>query len=276
MAQRRFELDAVGLEALEGGEGGAPLLLIHGFTGAKEDFADEVEPLAALGYHVVVPDLRGHGQSSAPAEESAYGLQIFADDMFALADTLGWPRFDVLGHSMGGMVAQLMVLQTPERIDRLVLMDTHHGVVEDLDVDLVKLGIELARTQGLEVIQQLLKMGRDPLANPAYERVKLERPGHEAYSDAKMLACSPAMYAAMLGELITAVDRLAELGSIRSPTLVQVGELDAGFRTPSKEIADAIEGARLDVLANGGHSPQFEATALWRESLHGFLGARGE
>src|SRR5207344_1901239 len=69
METTSFTLDGITLSALTGGDGGAPLLLVHGFTGCKEDFVDEVLPLADLGYHAVAPDLRGHGDSDHPAAE---------------------------------------------------------------------------------------------------------------------------------------------------------------------------------------------------------------
>ncbi|MEZ5320985.1 MAG: alpha/beta hydrolase [Microthrixaceae bacterium] len=128
------------LAVLEERGGERPLLLVHGFTGSKEDFADELQLLAELGFHVVAPDLRGHGDSAAPQEEAEYGLDRFADDLFGLCDGLGWSHLDLLGHSMGGMIAQVMALRRPDRIDRLVLMDTHHGVMEDLDRELIELG----------------------------------------------------------------------------------------------------------------------------------------
>lgn len=269
---RSIETSSARLSVLESGVGGEPLLLVHGFTGCKEDFADEMEPLAELGYHVVAPDLRGHGDSDSPADEGEYALEIFAADMIALADALGWERFDLLGHSMGGMIAQLLVLEHPERISRLVLMDTHHGRLGNLDLDLIEIGIELARTQGLEVIQQILQMGADPLANPAYQRVCAERPGYQEFAESKMLRSSPAMYAAMLGQIAHAVDRLDAMSGVQVPTLVQIGELDEPFFDASHRLADRIPNAVLVVHPDAGHCPQFEATAHWRDSLHGFLG----
>lgn len=260
------------LSVISAGEGGAPLLLVHGFTGCKEDFADEVDHLAALGYHAVSPDLRGHGDSHHPGDEADYSLQHFADELFALVDALGWEQFDLLGHSMGGMIVQVMALQRPERIHRLILMDTHHGVIPGIDLDLVDLGVQLARTEGLEVIQQILQAGSDPLQNEAYERVCRERPGYREFAEGKMLRSSPVMYAAMLGQMARADDRLEDLRSLPHETLVIVGEHDAPFLDGSEAMAAAIATAEHYVLAEGGHSPQFEATDAWRKVVHGFLG----
>lgn len=263
----------VRLSILEAGEGGIPLLLVHGFTGAKEDFRDEVDRLAEVGYWVVAPDHRGHGASSQPEDEDAYALSAYVDDMWALAGQLGWDRLHLLGHSMGGMIAQLMVLGHPDRIDRLVLMDTHHGPVDDIDRDVVQLGIELARTEGLKVIQDVLKLAAKPEEQAAYLRTCAERPGYAEWSDSKMLACSPAMYAAMLGQLLDVEDRLEHLAALEVPTLVIVGEWDRSFTEPSRRMAATIPGAQLVVLPEAGHSPQFEATEAWRDAIDAFLSA---
>ena len=78
MRVRRVEAGGVGLEVAEAGAGGRPLLLVHGFTGAKEDFTEYLDPLADLGWHAVVADLRGHGASEHPPGEDAYDLELFA------------------------------------------------------------------------------------------------------------------------------------------------------------------------------------------------------
>src|SRR5256885_8701454 len=102
----------IDLEVAQAGEGGRPFLLLHGFTGAKEDFTDWLDPLAQRGWYGVAPDLRGHGGSAQPEKETDYSFAIYADDVAKLVDALDWDRFVVLGHSMGGMIAQLVALST--------------------------------------------------------------------------------------------------------------------------------------------------------------------
>src|SRR5438105_8162906 len=114
MITRRIEAGGLSFELLEAGAGQTDrLLLVHGFTGAKEDFVDHIDALAARGWHVVAPDHRGHGASDKPTGEDSYSFSIMADDMMALTDALGWDSFVLLGHSMGGMVAQVMVTTRP-------------------------------------------------------------------------------------------------------------------------------------------------------------------
>ena len=74
VTERQVKAGDVRLSIAEAGAGQRPLLMVHGFTGAKEDFTPWLDQLADLGWHAVAPDLRGHGASSKPAEESAYSF----------------------------------------------------------------------------------------------------------------------------------------------------------------------------------------------------------
>jgi pimeloyl-ACP methyl ester carboxylesterase len=87
--------------AVEVAGDGPGLLLVHGFGGAKEDFADHVAALAAT-HTVVVFDHRGHGASDKPADLAAYSLDRLRADTLAVADAVGLDGFRLLGHSMGG------------------------------------------------------------------------------------------------------------------------------------------------------------------------------
>src|SRR5262245_19569861 len=161
---------AVRLEVLEAGEGGRPLLLTHGFTGAKEDFGDWIDRFADEGWWVVAPDLRGHGGSDQPETEDLYSLATYAADLLALADQLGWNRFSLVGHSMGGMIAQEVAVEAPERLERLILMDTCHGPVEGLDQDTVDIAVDVLRTQGMGALLDLIAMLPKPERAPSDAR----------------------------------------------------------------------------------------------------------
>src|SRR5215469_9696260 len=139
LSERCVNLGDVELSITEAGNGQRPLLLVHGFTGAKEDFTPWLDQLAAVGWHAVAPDLRGHGGSSKPRAESEYSFELLSDDVLRLADALGWERFVLLGHSMGGMVAQFMARTALSRLAGLILMDTAPGPLGHLRPDLVNL-----------------------------------------------------------------------------------------------------------------------------------------
>ena len=270
---RHVAIGPVTLEIAEAGRGGRPLLLMHGFTGAKEDFTDLVDDLAARGWHAVVPDLRGHGNSDKPPGERSYSLQIYVDDALALADALGWTRFSGLGISMGGMVLQRLVIDHPGRLDALVLVDSSHGVPESLDPTSVALGADIVREHGLLTLMALQneRRDRDPTTTGAHLRLLRERPGWAEFGDRKLLASSPGMWLAMTREILEQDDRLDALAAVTAPTLVVVGEQDDAYLLHCERIAKAIAGARLAVIPDAGHAPQFENTAAFWEALTSFL-----
>jgi len=264
----------VSLSVSEAGEGGRPLLLLHGFTGAKEDFTEWLDPLAERGWHAVAPDQRGHGGSSQPADEAAYSFDAFAGDLLGLADALAWDRCVLLGHSMGGMVAQTVVLQAPDRFDGLVLMDTSHRGLR-VDPGLVELGVSIARAEGIAAVMAAQDAigSEDALGTPAHERLLATRPGYREFGQRKMLSSSAAMYVAMITAItdVGGVDRLPLLESVELPTLVLVGDQDAPFIKPSQRMAETIPGAELAVVTDAGHSPQFENPDQWWKALSAFL-----
>ena len=265
------QLGPLNFSVAEAGRGGRPLLLVHGFTGAKEDFADWMVSLADQGWWAVAPDLRGHGASDKPMDEASYSLATFAVDLLALVDHLGWDRFALLGHSMGGMIAQEVVLDHPSRIERLVLMDTNHGPAEGLDAETVALGLEVLRTQGLPALLDLIDELQVYERSPSEERVRATRPGYIEWSEEKVRVSSPAMYAAMAVELTSRPDRLAELAGLAIPTRVLVGEEDANFLGASRRMADAMVLADLVVIADAAHCPQIENPEGWWQAVAPFL-----
>jgi pimeloyl-ACP methyl ester carboxylesterase len=273
MDERTVAVGDIELVIAESGVGGRPLLLLHGFTGTKEDFTEWLDPLAARGWHAVAPDHRGHGASTHPESEDAYSFSLFAQDTLALADALGWDRFALLGHSMGGMVAQVMAITASPRLTALVLMDTGHGPVDGLDPDLVAAAIGIVRDKGIDVLADLVADMSSPLDTEAHRRLRAERPGYAEFEDRKMRASSPFMYAAMSAVFLSGPDRLDDLARLPGslPALVIVGDQDTPFIGPSKRMTTAIAGASLAVIADAGHSPQFENPAGWWTALSAFL-----
>jgi len=270
---REVRLGDVQLAIAEAGIGGRPVMLVHGFTGAKEDFTDFLEPLAERGWHAVAPDLRGHGASDHPGDEESYSLAIMAADLLALADALGWGSFVLLGHSMGGMIAQQLLLAHPERVRALVLMDTTHGPIDWVEPDTRELAAAVVREQGIPALMEALKLLRDedPLMTPAFLRLLHDKPGYSEFCDAKLLASAPAMWLAMSNAMLTQPDRLDRLEDVDVPTLVIVGEQDIPFVAHGERMAKMIPGARLAIIPDAGHSPQFENTTAWWEALSSFL-----
>jgi 3-oxoadipate enol-lactonase len=262
--------DGVGLEVRVEGDGPG-LVLVHGFGGAKEDFADHVPALARRA-RVVAFDHRGHGASDGPREVAAYSLDRLAADVLAVADACGLDTFRLLGHSMGGMTVRRVVLGAPERVDALVLMDTSPGPVEGIDPVLIDGAADYGLAEGKEALKALLDSA-PVLETPAYQRLLAGRPGYREFQDAKWQALSVVMWCAMGREMAHQPDQLELLAAVSCPTLVIVGTQDRPFIAASRAMAATIPGARLETIPDAGHSPQFENPAAWLAALDGFLAA---
>jgi len=260
--------DGVGLEVETLGSG-PPLVMVHGFTGAKEDFADHA-PRFAQHATVVLFDHRGHGASDKPASRDAYGLDRLASDTVQVADALGLGPFRLLGHSMGGMVARRLVLARPHLVEALVLMDTSPGPPEGIDPDLADFAGEVAMTDGMAVLRRLLDAA-NPLTTPADARVRAERPGYEEFGERKWAEVAAAAYAGLVHDIVRQPSQLDALGAVGCPTLVVVGEQDSPFLADSHRMAERIPDARLVVIPDAGHSPQLEAPDVWFAAVDGFL-----
>lgn len=110
------------LAGLRNGRIGAPrLLALHGWL----DNAASFVPLAPWldGFDLVAPDLPGHGASAHLPEAGEYTLITAARAVLSIADALGWDRFHLLGHSLGGATASFVAAATPQRVQRLALIE---------------------------------------------------------------------------------------------------------------------------------------------------------
>ena len=103
---------------------GVPVVLIHGYTDSDLDWAPLV-PYLAKDFRLLIVDLRGHGASSKP--ECCYSRLDFAYDVKLLLDALGIARADIVGHSLGSMVAQTFAEFWPQRTRRVVLISSTGG-----------------------------------------------------------------------------------------------------------------------------------------------------
>jgi pimeloyl-ACP methyl ester carboxylesterase len=261
--------DGIGL-AVEVVGAGPGLLLVHGFGGAKEDFAGHV-PTLARDHTVVLFDHRGHGASDKPTDPAAYSIDRLASDILEVADACRLDRFRLLGHSMGGMVGRQVPLRAPERVEALIMMDTSAGPIPGFDPALMDMAAEVAFTRGKAALKELLDLVQ-VLETPAYKRTLLDVAGYQEFQDRKWADTSEIMWGAMAVALAHQPDDLAALAEVvRFPMLVLVGSEDAPFVAASYAMAEAIDGAQLVVIPDAGHSPQFENPGAWIDALSRFL-----
>ena len=117
--------DTVTLHYVEAGEG--PLVvLLHGFPAFWYTWREQIAPLANAGFRVVAPDLRGYNLSSKPGDFTDYTADKPAADIRALIRELGSQKATVIGHDWGGSVAWTLAMNSPEVVDRLVILNAAH------------------------------------------------------------------------------------------------------------------------------------------------------
>jgi pimeloyl-ACP methyl ester carboxylesterase len=231
----------------EGPDARPPLVLHHGFTGdTLRDWIETgiVAAINSAGRTVIAPDARGHGRSGKPHRADAYGEGRMAQDLSQLIDAIGVDQVDLLGFSMGAIVA-LIAATEEARIRRLITIGVGAAVVE-------RGGVDTGAMPRGELADALESETGDPVSN---ERVQafLEGLGGR---DVDRVA---------LAMVARAVQGPIPLDRIMCPTLVLAGEVDPLAQRP-EVLAKAIPGAQLEVIA-GDHgtaitNPDFAASVL--------------
>jgi 2-succinyl-6-hydroxy-2,4-cyclohexadiene-1-carboxylate synthase len=248
------------------GGDGFPLVLAHGFTGNARNWA-LTAPALRERFRLISPDHRGHGLSDKPAKREDYDLDLLADDLYQLLRGIGVESCYLAGHSMGGMVAQLLTLAHPEMVRALVLVDTAAETPKALRAieraeDRQRL-VRLVDEQGMEaVFEEQLKA--------ADARVR-ENPAFVATWREQFLMTSADAYvggAIGMSKRRPVVDRL---GEIKVPTLVICGEKDEPFLDASNVMHENIPGSELVIIPGAGHNPQIETPVEFNSILSGFL-----
>lgn len=190
------------------------------------------------------------------------GCDTLAAMAARIADATTGPLF-VVGHSMGGRVALELVATSPDRVGRLALLSTGaHGKREAEVVGRMKL-VALARDNGMAAVADAWlpdMMGANADA--------------EARAGVRAMLCraNPAVFAAQQQALLNRPDRTPLLSTIACPTLIATGEQD-GWASPAQHaaLAEAIPGARLEVIPGAGHMLPVEAPKTLAELLVSFL-----
>lgn len=270
MSERRAEVRGVELVWDERGRGARPLVLLHGFTGFRQDFATHLDALSDVG-RTLAPDLPGHGASGRHEDPSRYGLDALAADLRAWLGAVAEGPVDLLGHSMGGMIALRMALAEPARVGSLLLMDTSAGPLAHVDRSLLDTASRLARDAGMKALAAVLRAraSDDPERSDHDRRVEAVW-GEErfwAWRTARVEATDPLAYETLGAQMLDAPSLEPRLPEIAAPSLVLVGADDTPFLAPSRLLADRLPDARYVEIPEAAHQPQHENPAAWRAAV---------
>ena len=246
----------------QGPADGPPLLLISGIPGVVDDWGGFARSLAR-SRRVIAHDNRGGGGTTTTA--GPYTTRRLADDAAGLLDALGVERTDVLGVSMGGMIAQELALGHPDRVGRLVLGCTHAGVGHASPQPR-----ESARAFAMQTDDWAERMrALSPYAfAPGVDAAYLERFIEKKSRDVQ----DPEGYRGQV-QAVLAHDTFDRLPGLACPTLVITGSDDQIIPAPSSDpLVARIPDARLEVIDGAGHLFFLERPETTLVSVEEFLG----
>lgn len=252
----RFDVDGVGLAYDDEGSGdGAALVFIHGWTANRHRWDHQLEHFKP-GRRVIRLDLRGHGESDKPAQK--YSIDGLAQDVLRLLDERGVDRFIPIGHSMGGMIAQTLALGHPDRVERMVLVDSLGRMVYS-----PVRGLAIAAGKALPY-NVFVALNIQRAFKPGYPREQIRQ--YVAASQATPRHVVMSCYEAM-----RVFDVLERAGEIQIPVLLLHGYHDIQF-PPSEalRLAARLPDATVKIIDTGHESPVEDPAAV-TAAIEGFL-----
>ena len=246
---------------------GPDVILLHGLGADRSAWAATVPALAAK-YHVYVPDQVGFGQSDKPAID--YRVGTLVDFLDAFCKKVGIAKATLVGNSMGGWVAMDFALAHPDKVNRLVLVDSA--------------GYSSKRTGGQPLTRAMLQ-GLNP-STVAGEKQLMALVFHNKMYSSDQFAEQAFTTHLRKNDSYT-IDRFIDsilrgedvvdgrLGAIKSPALIVWGSEDALVPLAAgKALAEDIPGAKSVILDGCGHVPPVECAAPFNAALLQYLGTQ--
>jgi pimeloyl-ACP methyl ester carboxylesterase len=230
---------------------GTAVLLTHGYGATSSMWKPQCEALGER-FRLIVWDIRGHGRSDAPADESVYSESAAVADMAAILDACGVASAVIGGLSLGGYLSLAFHLAHPRRVRALMLFDTGPGYRSEE-------GRRRWNAMSEELARGLDERGLAALGGGAEVRTAEHR-------SARGLAL------AARGILAQRDARVIEsLPAIAVPTLVLWGERDEAFVKPGEYMADKIPGATRVVVPSAGHAANLDQPQAFNAAVTSFM-----
>jgi pimeloyl-ACP methyl ester carboxylesterase len=268
---RLADVEGCRLHWVELGESMAkpPVVLLHGLADCHLTWKD-VGPSLMRDRRVLIPDLPGHGLSGHP--DASYELSWYARLMARWLEVLRVDTVDVVGHSFGGGVAQVMLLECPERIRRLVLVSSGG------------LGREISFALRLASIPRVVERFGQPFMGPG-TRLALKATGHmlstEEISTLSALNARSGSARAFArtvhgiidwrGQRQTFFQRASEIARLPSIAVFWGGRDPIIPASHAQALAECLEGVGVKLFEGCGHYPHHEQPAAFVSALRAFL-----
>jgi 3-oxoadipate enol-lactonase len=254
------------LHHVDAGSGSPPVVLLHAFPLHSAMWDEQVATLAPR-WRVVAPDLPGFGGTDPlPGGPASATIDGFADLVVGLLAHLGLGPVVLGGLSMGGYVAFAVLRRHPEMVAGLVLADTRPGP------DTPEVAERRTSQQRQVAADGTADLVESMLGTLLSDDTRAHRPEVVERARALMLANPPEGVIAALEAMKGRGDSTPLLTTVEVPVLVMVGEHDAPAPPEvAAEMADAIPGARLEILPGAGHLSNLEAPEAFNRALESFL-----
>jgi pimeloyl-ACP methyl ester carboxylesterase len=253
----------------EQGAGPQSIVFAHGLLWSGRMFEAQVNALKAR-YRCITFDFPGQGQSEVARD--GYDMDTLAADAAALVKQLNAAPCHFAGLSMGGFVAMRMGIRCPELVRSLILMETSADPEPPENIPKYRLLSFISRWLSMRLVAgqaMQIMFGRSFLEDPARQAQRDEWRGY-------MLANNQAGIAQALRGVIERAGVFDQLGKIKVPTLVIVGDQDvATVPAKAERIAAGIPGARLVTIPNAGHTSTVEEPQAVTRAIEQFLDALG-
>jgi len=242
---------------LHGKEGAPWLILSHSLACTVRMWDPQIAAFRDR-YRILAYDMRGHGQSAAPA--GPYTLDMLADDVLALMRELKIDRACYVGLSIGGMIGQHLALKEPKRFEKMVLADTGHTQTPET-IKQWEERIRIAQAQGMK---PLVAGTMERWFTPAFR----DRP--QAQRIAELIAATPVAGYVGCGQAIMKLNTTGRLKDIKLPVLAITGEADAAAGG-TKYIGEHLPGAKFVNIAQAAHIANIEQPEKFNQALREFL-----
>ena len=240
------------------GSGEKALVFIHGACLNRNAWQPQRSALAGRSYLLL--DLRGHGQSDRRGYP--YRIATFADDVVQLLTHLRWKQVTLVGHSLGGMVAQYVATYYPDMVARLVLADTSYGMRSTrVESWLTTATLPLFN---LTPVSWQAKLFANQLGQRSEETKRyVGRTVGQHVHDPKNYR--------QIWKAVTSFDGFDDLDKISVPTLIVVGALNQQTHRQAQRMNERITGSRWVVIRNAGYLLSWDNSEQFNRVLLSFI-----
>lgn len=248
------------LDYVDVGTGNKTIVLLHGLGSTKQDWDKQI-PCFSKHFRVIAVDLRGHGKSTIPKTD--YGVAFMAEDIHQLLESLNINIVTPIGFSMGGAVAFEFAVTHPEKVDKLVIVNSgpDFNNMGKIGEDLLNNRTAFLKTKGIKALAKEVAFNMLPEPHQKEERKKFEE------------RCAANSYNSYYNSFVTLMDWGLgnKLETINKKTLIIASEMDYTPISFKEDYAKKIKKAQVKVVHNSRHGVVIDQPQAFNKIVLDFL-----